>query len=257
MSHGHESDTLGAHGGHALPHSHKKQYIILGVVLAIVTAIELGIPMFKGIPELWSAAKELWAPLLIVLSIFKLGAVVGDFMHLRGDLTLYKILFISPLFLALFSFFAIGSLSVVHFQPFGKGYAVTAQDLADGFTPPTTGSTAEPPLADDKFEAAYAEAQKTTFAKGKETFATSCANCHRADGGGMAGLGVNLTDDCYKHGGKISALYTTIAKGVSGTAMPAWQNSMDSEKMRQVSYYVRSLKGTNAAGGKECEGAKE
>ena len=68
---------------------------------------------------------------------------------------------------------------------------------------------------------------------------------------------MNLTDDCYKHGGKIAALYTTIAKGVSGTAMPAWQNSMDSEKMRQVAYYVRSLKGTNVPGGRECEGAKE
>ena len=73
----------------------------------------------------------------------------------------------------------------------------------------------------------------------------------------MPGLGVNLTDDCYKHGGKVAALYTTIAKGVSGTAMPAWQSSMDSEKLRQVAYYVHSLKGTNVAGGKACEGAKE
>ena len=150
-----------------LPHSHQKQYIILGVVLSIVTFIELGIPLIKGVPELWTAAKEVWAPLLVVLSIFKFGAVVGDFMHLRTDLTLYKILFVSPLFLAMFSFFAIGSLSVVHFHPFGKGYAITAQDLADGYVPPTTGATAEPPLADDKFEAAFADAQKTSFEIGR------------------------------------------------------------------------------------------
>ncbi len=249
MSHGHEVGTL--------PHSHKKQYIILGIVLSIVTFIELGIPLMKGSPEIWTAAKELWAPLLIVLSIFKFGAVVGDFMHLRSDFTLYKILFISPLFLAMFSFFAIGSLSVVHFQPFGKGYAITAQDLSDGYVPPTVGGGAEPPWADDKFEAAFVDAQKGGFAKGKETFTTSCANCHRADGGGMPGLGVNLTDVCYKHGGKIAALYTTISKGVSGTAMPAWQTSMDSEKLRQVAYYVHSLKGLNVAGGRDCEGPKE
>ncbi len=257
MSHGHAVETNGAHGGPALPHSHRKQYIILGVVLSLVTFIELGIPLVKGVPELWTAAKEVWAPLLIVLSIFKFGAVVGDFMHLRSDLTLYKILFISPLFLAMFSFFAIGSLSVVHYAPFGKGYAITAQDLADGYVPPTVGGGADAPWADDKFEAAFVDAQKAGFAKGKETFAASCVSCHRADGGGMPGLGVNLTDDCYKHGGKVAALYTTIAKGVSGTAMPAWQSSMDSEKLRQVAYYVHSLKGMNVAGGKACEGAKE
>jgi mono/diheme cytochrome c family protein len=246
-----------AHEPHALPHSHKKHYIILGVILSIVTFIELGIPLIKGVPDLWTAAKEVWAPLLVVLSVFKFGAVVGDFMHMRGDVHLYKILFISPLLLATISFFSIGSLSVVHYAPFGKGYAITAQDLSDGYVPPTSGGSAEPPLADDKFEAAFVEAKTAGFAKGKETFTTSCANCHRADGGGMPGLGVNLTDDCYKHGSKIAALYTTITKGVSGTAMPAWQTSMDSEKMRQVAYYVRSLKGSNVAGGKECEGTKE
>lgn len=255
MSHAH--DATHGHDSHALPHSHQKQYIILGVVLSIVTGIELLIPFVKDVPDVWKNTKEVWAPLLVLLSVFKFGAVVGDFMHLRTDRFLYKILFVSPLLLALGSFVVLGSLSVVHFAPFGKGYAITAQDLADGYTPPTTGSTAEPPLADDKFEAAYAEAQKSTFEKGKATYTASCANCHGPAGGGMPGLGVNLTDDCYKHGGKIAALYTTIAKGVSGTAMPAWQNSMDSEKMRQVAYFVRSLKGTNVAGGRECEGAKE
>ena len=249
MSHGPQA--------HALPHSHKKHYIILGVILTLVTFVELGIPLIKGVPDLWVLLKEFWAPLLVALSVFKFAAVVGDFMHIRGDRHIYKILFISPLFLALFSFFAIGGLAVVNYAPFGKGYAVTAQDLADGYQLPTAGASADPPLADDKFEAAFVDAQKGGFEKGKAIFATTCVSCHRADGGGMPGLGPNLTDDCYKHGGKISALYTSIAKGVSGTAMPAWQTSLDSEKLRQVSYFVHSLKGSNVAGGKDCEGAKE
>ena len=165
-----------AQDAHEKPHSHQKEYIILGVVLSIVTAIELGIPFIKDAPDVWNNFKELWAPLLVVLSIFKFGAVVGEFMHLRSDRALYKLLFIAPLFLALFSFVAIDSLAIVHYAPFGKGYAITAQDLADGYVPPTSGGSAEPPLADDKFEAAFADAQKTGFEKGKATFASCLAS---------------------------------------------------------------------------------
>jgi hypothetical protein len=36
--------------------------------------------------------------------------------------------------------------------------------------------------------------------------------------------------------------------------MPAWSASMKGEEIRQVVYYVKSLKGSNAPGGQPCVG---
>lgn len=240
-----------ADGGHDLPHSHQKHYLIVAAVLTVVTAVEIGILFLPAVNGTW------WVvPFIGVLAVFKFGLVVGEFMHLRPDHGVYKFLFMSPMFLALFSFIALSALAVVTYQPFGGGYAITQRDRKAGFVPPSAGGGFEVAWPEDKLKAAFAEAEKGGFAKGKATFASTCANCHRGDGGGMPALGPNMTDDCFKHGGSLAELYTTIGKGVQGTAMPAWSTSMSPDAIRQAAFFVRSLKGKNVAGGLECVGTK-
>lgn len=238
---------------HGHVHSHKKAYIRLGILLTVITAVELALPLLKDhAPELWDMFKPVWGPSLVMMSIFKFGAVVGEFMHLRSDRTIYKFLFIAPLLMATVCFLVLGVFSLVVYKPFGEGYAVTQADLKAGYVPPSK-LAADPVWADDKLQAAFAEYETKGHTEAKKVYGEKCASCHGAAGEGLPNLGVNLTDNCYKHGGKISDTYKVLVAGVSGTAMPQWASVLKGEELRQMSYYVRSLRGQNKAG-RPCEG---
>ena len=77
-------------GGHEAEHAHPgpKTYTIVGVILAIITLIEV---WAYNQPFLRPAL----VPILLVLSAVKFATVVGFYMHLRFD---------NPLFLAVFGF---------------------------------------------------------------------------------------------------------------------------------------------------------
>ena len=90
------------------------------------------------------------------------------------------------------------------------------------------------------------------LAEGKQIFLNTCASCHRKDGGGD--IGPNLTDDYWKHGGTIKDIFKTVRHGVQGTNMIAWEGVISPEKMKNVSSYVLTLRGTNPANPKKPEG---
>ncbi|MFM8834893.1 MAG: cbb3-type cytochrome c oxidase N-terminal domain-containing protein, partial [Cytophagales bacterium] len=90
------------------------------------------------------------------------------------------------------------------------------------------------------------------LAEGKQIFLNTCASCHRKDGGGD--IGPNLTDDHWKHGGGIKDIFKTVRHGVQGTNMIAWEGVISPEKMKNVSSYVLSLRGTNPPNAKKPEG---
>jgi cytochrome c oxidase cbb3-type subunit 3 len=94
-----------------------------------------------------------------------------------------------------------------------------------------------------------------TVEKGKQVFASTCALCHRADGGGN--VGPNLTDDSWIHGGKPDQIYKTVDQGAAGTAMIAWGGQLGVEKTQAVVAYVLTLKGTNVKDGKAPQGTVE
>lgn len=93
------------------------------------------------------------------------------------------------------------------------------------------------------------------LALGKQVFASTCAACHRADGGGI--VGPNLTDDFWLHGAAPEKVFHTIAAGVPDKGMPAWQPQLGALKTQAVAAYVITLRGTNAAGGKAPQGERE
>jgi cytochrome c oxidase cbb3-type subunit III len=93
-----------------------------------------------------------------------------------------------------------------------------------------------------------------TVAKGKEVFATTCAACHRADGGGV--IGPNLTDEFWLHGNAPNNIFDCVHDGITAKGMPAWGPQLGQDKVAAVVAYVLTIQNTNAPGGKAPQGEK-
>jgi len=90
--------------------------------------------------------------------------------------------------------------------------------------------------------------------KGKAVFMNgTCSSCHRNDGGGNT-IGPNLTDEYWIHGGDIKNIFSTIKNGAIEKGMPAWGKSLSPTDIRNVTFYVVSLQGTNPANAKAPQG---
>lgn len=87
---------------------------------------------------------------------------------------------------------------------------------------------------------------------GKETFVQFCVACH--GNGGEGGVGPNLTDDYWIHGGSINDIFRTIKYGVPEKGMISWQELVTPKQMGEVSNYIKSLYGTNPPNAKEPQG---
>jgi cytochrome c oxidase cbb3-type subunit 3 len=87
---------------------------------------------------------------------------------------------------------------------------------------------------------------------GKETFVQFCVACH--GNGGEGGVGPNLTDDYWIHGGSINDIFKTIKYGVPEKGMISWQDLVTPKQMGEVANYIKSLYGTNPPNAKEPQG---
>lgn len=96
-------------------------------------------------------------------------------------------------------------------------------------------------------DAALIENGKTVFMN------NNCGSCHRNDGGGNT-IGPNLTDDYWIHGGDVKDVFATIKNGAVEKGMPAWGKSMKPEDVRDLTFFVMSLKGTNPENAKAPQG---
>lgn len=91
-------------------------------------------------------------------------------------------------------------------------------------------------------------------ARGGETFATYCAACHAADGGG--GVGPNLTDGYWIHGGgDVRGVFATVKYGVPEKGMIAWKSQLTASQIHEVASFVTTLAGTVPAEPKAPQGA--
>lgn len=90
--------------------------------------------------------------------------------------------------------------------------------------------------------------------KGKTVFMNNpCGSCHRNDGGGNT-IGPNLTDEYWLHGGDVKNIFNTIKNGVVEKGMPAWGKAMSPQDVRDLTFFVMSLQGTNPADAKAPQG---
>lgn len=93
---------------------------------------------------------------------------------------------------------------------------------------------------------------ETRVLSGKAIFTKNCAVCHAADGGG--GVGPNLTDKFWLHGGSISDVFSTVKYGVPAKGMIPWKDQLKASEMQEVASYILTLQGTTPANPKEPQG---
>ena len=89
---------------------------------------------------------------------------------------------------------------------------------------------------------------------GKGLFEANCVACHGAAAEGKSGLGPNLTDPYWIHGGGIKNVFTTIKYGVTAKGMIAWKTQMKANELHAVASYVLSLQGTSPANAQAPQG---
>lgn len=89
---------------------------------------------------------------------------------------------------------------------------------------------------------------------GMALYTLNCAVCH--GGAGEGGIGPNMTDEYWIHGGEIEDIFRIVKYGVLDKGMVPWEQSMTPGQIAEVSNYILSLRGTNPPNPKEPQGDK-
>jgi len=87
---------------------------------------------------------------------------------------------------------------------------------------------------------------------GRKVFQSKCATCHGMFGEG--GIGPNLTDEYWLHGGQLMDVYKTVREGVPSKGMLAWERQLRPAQLMAVSAYVGTLLGNQTPNPKAAQG---
>ena len=87
---------------------------------------------------------------------------------------------------------------------------------------------------------------------GKIMYTQSCVACHGTKGEG--GIGPNLTDEFWIHGGAMNNIYNTLKIGYPEKGMQSWQTMFSPVQLKNLASYVKSIKGTNPPNAKAPQG---
>lgn len=93
------------------------------------------------------------------------------------------------------------------------------------------------------------------LAAGKAVFETTCFACHGKQGEG--GVGPNLTDEYWLHGGSVNDVFKTIKYGWPEKGMKSWKDDYSPVQIAQIASYVESLAGTHPENPKPPQGTKQ
>ena len=100
---------------------------------------------------------------------------------------------------------------------------------------------AEMAAAPKSVEASLAVITPASIATGKEIYAANCVGCHGADLHG--GVGPDLTDATWIHGGTLADITRTVTVGVPEKGMLTWGPILGPEKVGKVAAYVHAAGG--------------
>jgi len=87
---------------------------------------------------------------------------------------------------------------------------------------------------------------------GLRAYSMNCIACHGQEGQG--GVGPNLTDKYWLHGGSTPQIYNSIKNGIPEKGMIAWKAQMKPSTMHKLASYIKSLGGTNPPNAKAKQG---
>ena len=101
---------------HAASHPGPAMYIKIGVVLFILTALEVGLyELAHRGGGLQAVLKPMLVPLLLILSAGKFALVAMYYMHLKQDSKLFSGLFVFPLIIAAIIIVSLIALFAYHY----------------------------------------------------------------------------------------------------------------------------------------------
>ena len=86
----------------------------------------------------------------------------------------------------------------------------------------------------------------------QELFVQNCSPCHGMAGEG--GVGPNLTDNYWLHGGSVQDIFKVIKYGVPEKGMIPWQAQLTPVQMQDLSSFIITLEGTDPPNPKEPQG---
>lgn len=89
---------------------------------------------------------------------------------------------------------------------------------------------------------------------GSSIYNANCVACHGAAGEG--GVGPNLTDDYWIHGGGIKNVFKVVTYGVPEKGMISWKTQLRASDIQKVASYILTMQGTNPPNGKAPQGEK-
>ncbi|MFN8278464.1 MAG: cbb3-type cytochrome c oxidase N-terminal domain-containing protein [Chitinophagales bacterium] len=90
------------------------------------------------------------------------------------------------------------------------------------------------------------------ISEGADIFKANCVACHGSKGEG--GVGPNLTDVYWLHGGSINEIFKSIKYGWTAKGMKAWETDLSAGQIRNVASFIHSLQGSNPPNGKAPQG---
>lgn len=90
---------------------------------------------------------------------------------------------------------------------------------------------------------------------GEKLFKLNCVGCHGQTGGSMpGGVGPNLTDDYWIHGGALGDIFKSIKYGIPTKGMQSWEKNFTPVQIQQLASYIKSIRGSNPENAKEPQG---
>lgn len=90
------------------------------------------------------------------------------------------------------------------------------------------------------------------IAGAKKIYQARCATCHGVFAEG--GIGPNLTDEYWIHGGNPTDIYETVSEGVPEKGMLSWKRQLRPAELLAMAAYVGTLQGSNPPNAKAPEG---
>ncbi|TVR38659.1 MAG: cytochrome C oxidase subunit III [Cryomorphaceae bacterium] len=90
------------------------------------------------------------------------------------------------------------------------------------------------------------------LANGQKIYNDNCVACHGKYGEG--GVGPNMADEYWIHGGSINDIFAVIKYGVPAKGMIAWRTQLSPTQIQDVASYLLTFQGTNPPNAKAPEG---
>ena len=91
-----------------------------------------------------------------------------------------------------------------------------------------------------------------SIAAGENIFHTYCISCH--GNAGQGGIGPNLTDKYWLHGGEFKSIFKVIKYGVPEKGMISWSSQLGASDIHKVASFILTLQGTNPPNPKAPQG---